>query len=76
MLELFGSASCPYTAQLREDLEWRREPFAEHDVESDAGAFARMLRITGGDRTIPVLCDGERIVQIGYEGRGCYANGT
>jgi hypothetical protein len=35
-----------------------------------------MLRISGGDRTVPLLADGDRIVQVGYEGRGCYAGGT
>ncbi len=76
MLVLFGSASCPYTAQLREDLEWRRETFIEYDVDEDRDALARMLQLTGGDRTIPVLSDGERVMQVGYEGRGCYANGV
>jgi glutaredoxin 3 len=76
MLELYGTASCPYTAQLREDLQWRREPFLEYDVERDAQALERMLRISGGDRTVPLLADGDRIVQVGYEGRGCYAGGT
>ena len=75
MLELYGTASCPYTAQLREDLQWRREPFVEYDVERDRGALQRMLAISGGDRTVPVLAEGERVLQIGYEGRGCYAAG-
>lgn len=75
MLDLYGTASCPYTAHLREDLQWRREPFVEHDVERDAAALERMLHLTGGDRTVPVLADGDTIVQIGYEGRGCYAGG-
>ncbi len=76
MLVLFGSASCPFTAQLREDLQWRGEAFVEFDVDADAQALTLMLRLTDGDRTIPVLSDGERIVQVGYEGRGCYANGS
>jgi glutaredoxin 3 len=76
VLELFGSPSCPYTAQLRDDLQWRGEPFVEHDIDADERAYARMLSLTGGDRMIPVLSDGERIVQVGYEGRGCYANGV
>jgi glutaredoxin len=76
MLELYGSASCPYTAQLREDLEWRHETFVEYDVDADAQALARMLDLTRGDRTIPVLIDGHCLVQVGYEGRGCYANGA
>jgi glutaredoxin 3 len=75
MLELYGTAACPYTAQLREDLQWRREPFVEYDVEQDAQALSRMLRLCAGDRTVPVLVDGDRVVQVGFEGRGCYAGG-
>lgn len=76
MLELYGTASCPYTAQMREELQWKREPFVEYDVDQDARALARMMEICGGDRTVPVLADGERVLQVGYEGRGCYAGGA
>lgn len=76
MLELFGTASCPYTAQLREDLQWRGRPFVEYDVDRDANALQRMLGLCGGDRTVPVLVDENRVVQVGYEGRGCYAGGA
>jgi glutaredoxin 3 len=72
VLELYGSASCPFTAQLREELQWQGTPFVEYDVERDAQAFSRLLRLCG-DRTVPVLVDGNTIVQVGYEGRGCYA---
>lgn len=75
MLELYGTASCPYTAQLREDLEWRRAEFVEYDVDRDADALSRMLELSGGDRTVPLLADAGRIVQVGFEGRGCYAGG-
>lgn len=76
MLELYGTASCPYTAQLREDLVWRGVQFAEYDVERDAKALARMLEISSGDRLVPLLVEGDRIVQSGFEGRGCYAGGV
>lgn len=69
-LELFGTKSCPYTAELREQLEWDGKDFAEHDVEEDAEALARMVALTG-QRTVPVLVEGDRVVQIGWQGRGC-----
>ena len=75
MLELFGTSSCPYTAQLREDLQWRREEYVEYDVERNAAAFCRLLELSHGDRTVPVLVEDGRVVQVGYEGRGCYAGG-
>lgn len=74
MLELFGSASCPFTAQLREELHWQRKAFVEYDVESDGEAFARLMAFCDGERTVPVLIENDRIVQVGYEGRGCYAS--
>ena len=73
MLELFGTKACPYTAQLREDLQWRRVPFVEFDVEDDPQALERMMRLCGGGRSVPVLVAEESVVQIGYEGRSCYA---
>jgi mycoredoxin len=73
MLELYGTKSCPYTAQLRADLEWRGVEFVEYDVELDPRAYQRLLQLSGGDRMIPVLAEGDRVVQTGYEGRGCYA---
>lgn len=76
MLELYGTAACPYTAQLREDLQWRGQVFVEYDVEQDPQALQRMLDLSGGDRTVPLLAENGRIMQVGYEGRGCYAGGS
>lgn len=70
-LELYGSASCPYTEELREWLEHKRRDFIEYDVEVDAEALKRMHQATGGQRTIPVLLEDGKIVQIGWQGRGC-----
>src|SRR5262249_13711426 len=41
-LELFGTASCPYTQEMREWLEWRGCDFVEYDVERDPAARERM----------------------------------
>ena len=38
-LELYGTAGCPYTQEMREWLEWKGNEFVEYDVEADdAGA--------------------------------------
>ena len=37
-LELYGSARCPYTQELREWLEWTRRDFKEYDVDADPEA--------------------------------------
>ena len=71
MLELFGTPGCRYTADLRDDLEFDDRAFVEYDVEADGGALDRMLALTDGQRTVPVLVEGGVVVQIGVGGRGC-----
>lgn len=70
-VELYGTASCPFTQEMREWLEWNRRDFDEFDVENDAAAFARMCAATGGQRMVPVLLEDGKAVQIGWQGRGC-----
>jgi len=72
VLELYGTKSCPYTAQLRDDLEFRGRDFVEHDVDDDGDALRRMIALSGGGGAVPVLVEDGRVVQVGYEGRSCY----
>jgi glutaredoxin 3 len=69
-LELYGTPACPWTAELREELELDDRDFVEYDVEADAAAFARLAALTG-QRTVPVLVEDGRVRQIGWQGRGC-----
>lgn len=73
--ELFGSASCPYTTEMREWLEWRRVEFAEYDVEADPRALERMRTLSDGQRTVPVLVEDGKVIQVGWQGRGCVVSG-
>lgn len=70
-LELFGAAGCPHTQEMREWLQWRGDDFVEYDVEADRDARNRMRALTGGQRTVPVLVDDGKVLQIGWQGRGC-----
>jgi glutaredoxin len=70
-LELYGTASCPYTQELREWLEWTRRDFEEFDVEADPIARMRMHAIDSSLRTVPVLIEDGKVVQVGWHGRGC-----
>jgi glutaredoxin 3 len=70
--ELFGTPGCPYTGELREHLLWEGIDFVEHDVESDPQARERMLALTGGKRSVPVLVEDGRVKQIGWQGRSCF----
>lgn len=69
--ELYGASTCPYTAELRAELEWRGVDFVEYDVTADPAARDRLLRLSGGERLVPVLVVEGRIVQRGWQGRGC-----
>ncbi|QNI30167.1 glutathione S-transferase N-terminal domain-containing protein [Alloacidobacterium dinghuense] len=70
-LELYGSASCPYTKELREWLEWTRRDFVEYDIESDADARERMRSLDRSLHTVPVLVEDGEVIQVGWRGHGC-----
>jgi glutaredoxin len=74
-IELFGTASCEYTAEMREWLQWTGRDFVEYDVERDATALERMRAATGGQRTVPVLLEDGNVTKIGWNGRGCFVAG-
>ena len=71
-VELYTAAGCEHSAAAREDLEWRGVDFVEYDVENDREAYERMLGITGGNRTVPVIVEKGKSVQVGWMGRGCF----
>lgn len=70
-IELYGTASCPFTRDVREWLELRRADFVEFDVEADAAARARMRALAGEHRLVPILVENGEVVQVGWQGRGC-----
>jgi len=71
-LELYGARSCPYTAELRAQLEWDDCQFVEYDVETDSAARDRLFRLVAGAASVPVLVEDGRVVQVGWQGRSCY----
>jgi glutaredoxin 3 len=71
-LELFGTARCPHTQEMRDWLEFRRREFIEYDVEADAEARGRMRELAGGQRNVPLLVEDGRVVQVGWQGRSCF----
>ena len=66
------TAGCPYSAAAREDLEWRRVDFVEYDVEQDREAYERILDLTDGNRTVQVIVEEGKTVQVGWMGQGCF----
>ncbi len=73
-LELYGTRACPYTAELRDELDWRGEDYVEYDVDADPAALARMRVLTDGNAAVPVLVHDGRVRQIGHNGRSCYVS--
>ena len=70
-LELFGTARCPHTQDMRDWLEWQRRDFVEYDVEEDATARQRLRSLAGGQRSVPVLVENDEVIQVGWQGRTC-----
>jgi len=66
------TAGCPCSAAAREDLEWRGIDFVEYDVEGDREAYERILDLTGGNRTVPVVIDEGQPVQVVWRGQDCF----
>ena len=73
-LELFGTASCPYTSEMREWLEWKNREFVEYDLDSDSGARERLYQLTQPPFTVPLLVEDGKVIQVGWQGRGCVVN--
>jgi glutaredoxin len=71
MLELYGTKGCPFTQELREWLEWKGTEFVEYDVEGDPTARDRMRLLADGHCTVPILVEGNKVIQVGWQGRGC-----
>lgn len=70
-LEIYGTARCPYTQELRESLEWTRRDFVEYDIEADPDARRRLRSLDSNLSTIPVLVEDGKVIQVGWQGRGC-----
>ena len=70
-LELYGTARCPYTRDMRDWLEFNRRDFEEFDVEADAAARQRMRELDSSLRQVTVLVEDGKVVQVGWQGRGC-----
>jgi glutaredoxin len=71
-LELYGTAGCPYTREMREWLEWEGREFIEFDVELDSDARRRMQHLIPAPYNVPFLVEGGKVVQVGWQGRSCF----
>jgi glutaredoxin 3 len=56
---------------MRDWLEWQRRDFVEYDVDKDTSARMRMLDLSAGQRSVPVLVEDNKVIQVGWQGRTC-----
>jgi glutaredoxin 3 len=56
---------------MRDWLEWQRRDFVEYDVDIDATARQRLRELSAGQRSVPVLVEDNKVIQIGWQGRTC-----
>ena len=70
-LEMYGTARCPHTQEMRDWLEFRRRDFVEYDVEVDFQARQRMRELIGSKCGVPVLVEDGKVLQVGWQGRSC-----
>lgn len=73
-LEMYGTAGCPYTSEMREWLELRGSEFTEYDVERDEHARARMRQFAEAPYSVPMLVEDGKVLQVGWQGRSCVVN--
>jgi glutaredoxin 3 len=64
---VFGKPGWPFTQRAREAKIKEGLTVIYRDVKEDDQAMAEMLRLTQGNRRVPVLVEGEKI-SIGFGG--------
>ena len=70
MLIIYTKPGCPYCAKAREHYTAAGAAFEDRNAQDNPLFRREMLALTGGDRTVPVIVEGGRLKQIGWEGRG------
>ena len=64
---IYTHPDCGYSAQARDQLVENEIEFTEIDLSRTPDAWAEVERLTGGDRTTPVIVEGD-FVTIGFNG--------
>ncbi|MBD3233036.1 MAG: hypothetical protein GF315_04870 [candidate division Zixibacteria bacterium] len=64
---IYTKSGCPYCAAAKEDYTKRGIDFEEINVTERPEMKQKVLEITGGQRMVPVIVEGEN-VKIGFGG--------
>lgn len=66
-VRIYGKNSCPYTTAAREDFARRGFDVEYIDVVRDQAQLAEMLKLTAGQRRVPVIVEKGKIT-VGFGG--------
>jgi glutaredoxin-like YruB-family protein len=64
-VELYATHACVYCQRIREALTERNVDFVEYNVEDDAGARERMIRLSR-HTTVPTVVVGDEVM-VGFD---------
>lgn len=67
---IYTKPGCPYCEKAREFYTRQGIPFEDLNAQDNLDYRARMLAISNGDPTVPVIVENGKLKQIGWEGRG------
>ncbi len=68
MVVIYGKDGCPYTQAARDDYAGRRIAFDYIDVKKNAVDMDRMLVVSNGRRSVPVIVEEDGTVTLGFGG--------
>ena len=68
MVVIYGKDGCPYTQAARDDYAGRRVAFDYIDVKKNAVDMDRMLVVSNGRRSVPMIVEEDGTVTLGFGG--------
>ena len=68
-LVIYTHPDCAYSAAAKDEFERCGIPFKEIDLSVTPDAWEEVERLTGGERTTPVIVEG-KLVTVGFHGVG------
>jgi len=67
---LYTKPGCPYCQKAREHYTQLGIAFDDRNAQDNPKYRKEMLKYSGGDLTVPVIVEDDKLKQIGWEGRG------
>ena len=67
---IYTKPGCPHCTKAKAWYSGRQIPFVEKNAQDNLDYRKEMFSFSDGDPTVPVIVEGGRLKQIGWEGRG------